>query len=52
MCTTCLSGLGNPARNVGVIRQLSLRYTNLIIDVTLSIDELKQLKELLNKLDL
>ena len=34
VCPTCLSGLGNPKKAAGVIKQLSLKYPNLIIEVT------------------
>ena len=34
VCPTCLSGLGNPMKYSGVIKQLSLKYPNLEIDVT------------------
>ena len=34
VCPTCLSGLGNPIKDSGVIKQLSLKYPNLLIDVT------------------
>jgi hypothetical protein len=34
VCTTCLSGLGNPNVEAGIIKQLSVRYPNLIIKVT------------------
>ncbi|MBR5637395.1 MAG: hypothetical protein IKW81_10755 [Pseudobutyrivibrio sp.] len=34
VCPTCLSGLGNPNKSAGVIKQLSLRYPNLYIEVT------------------
>ena len=34
VCPTCLSGLGNPMKDSGVIKQLSVKYPNLVIDVT------------------
>ena len=34
VCPTCLSGLGNPRKDAGVIKQLSLKYPNLKVDVT------------------
>lgn len=34
VCPTCLSGLGNPKKDAGIIKQLSLKYPNLIIEVT------------------
>ncbi|MED3653558.1 hypothetical protein P4489_04195, partial [Heyndrickxia sporothermodurans] len=39
VCPTCLSGLGNPKKNPGVIKQLSLKYPNLIIEVTSQVVE-------------
>lgn len=34
VCPTCLSGLGNPKKAPGVIKQLSLKYPNLVVEVT------------------
>ncbi len=34
VCPTCLSGLGNPKKDPGIIKQLSLKYPNLIVEVT------------------
>ena len=34
VCPTCLSGLGNPDKASGVIKQLSERYPNLKIKVS------------------
>ncbi|SFU79824.1 hypothetical protein, partial [Butyrivibrio sp. INlla21] len=34
VCPTCLSGLGNPNKPAGVIKQLSEKYPNLTIEVT------------------
>lgn len=39
VCPTCLSGLGNPKKDPGVIKQLSLKYPNLIIEVTSQVVE-------------
>ncbi|MGM7722851.1 ribonuclease YeeF family protein [Metabacillus sp. Hm71] len=39
VCPTCLSGLGNPKKNPGIIKQLSLKYPNLSIEVTSEIVE-------------
>lgn len=34
VCPTCLSGLGNPIKDSGIIKQLSLKYPNLLIIFT------------------
>ncbi len=39
VCPTCLSGLGNPDKASGVIKQLSLKYPNLTIEVTSEVVE-------------
>ncbi|MGJ7913484.1 hypothetical protein [Neobacillus sp. LXY-1] len=39
VCPTCLSGLGNPKKDPGVIKQLSLKYPNLVIEVTSQVIE-------------
>ena len=39
VCPTCLSGLGNPDKTPGVIKQLSLKYPNLTIEVTSEVVE-------------
>ena len=39
VCPTCLGGLGNPQKQAGVIKQLSLKYPNLRIEVTSEVVE-------------
>ncbi len=47
VCPTCLSGLGNPRKDAGVIKQLSLKYPNLKVDVTSEIIEGAQVNGIL-----
>jgi hypothetical protein len=48
VCPTCLSGLGNPNKPSGVIKQLSEKYPNLTIEVTSEIAESAKVNGRLN----